>query len=79
MAKLNLIIAKVLGQFFLLFGLLGWFYGVLIQLVRPEWLTLQLSHLTAWIRVDTFAMLSFVVAAVGFLFWRLAKELPATN
>ncbi len=36
---------------------------MLIQLIRPEWLTLQLSHLAAWIRVDTIAMLSFVVSS----------------
>lgn len=71
------VVAKVMGQFLFLFGLLAWFYGVLVQLVHPEWLTLPLSHLAPWIRVDTFTMLSFVFAAIGFLLWRVIKELSA--
>jgi hypothetical protein len=74
---LKLIIMKVSGEFLFLFGLLAWVYGVLIQLVHPEWLPLGLSHLTPWIRVDTFTITSFIVAAIGFLMWRLAKELNA--
>lgn len=72
-AYLRLII-KVAGEFLFLFGLLAWIYGVLIQLIHPEWLPLGLSHLIPWIRVDTFTMTSFVIAAIGFLMWRLAKE-----
>lgn len=71
----SLIVLKVSGEFLFLFGLLGWVYGVLIQLFHPEWLPLTLSHLIYWIRVDTFAILSFVIAAMGFLIWRLTKEL----
>lgn len=69
------LIVKVAGEFLFLFGLLGWVYGVLIQLFHPEWLSTTLSHLTPWIHVDTFTVLSFVVAAIGFLMWRLTKEL----
>jgi hypothetical protein len=76
-AYLKLIIMKVSGEFLFLFGLLAWVYGVLIQLVHPEWLPLGLSHLTPWIRVDTFTITGFIVAAIGFLMWRLAKELNA--
>jgi hypothetical protein len=76
-AYLKLIIMKVGGEFLFLFGLLAWVYGVLIQLVHPEWLPLGLSHLIPWIRVDTFTITSFIVAAIGFLMWRLAKELNA--
>jgi hypothetical protein len=76
-AYLKLIIMKVSGEFLFLFGLLAWVYGVLIQLVHPEWLPLGLSHLTPWIRVDTFTITSFIIAAIGFLMWRLAKELNA--
>jgi hypothetical protein len=74
-ANIKIIIIKVIGEFLFLFGLLGWFYGVLIQLFYPEWLPISLSHLTPWIRVDTFTMISFVIAAIGFLIWRLTKEL----
>ena len=72
---LKLIIPKVVGEFLFLFGILGWIYGVLIQLFYPDWLPLGLSHLIPWIRLDTFTILSFVIAAIGFLLWRLAAEL----
>jgi hypothetical protein len=72
---LTLIFLKVAGEFLFLFGMLGWVYGVLVQLIHPEWLPLGLSHLIPWIRIDTFTILSFVVAAIGFLIWRLVKEL----
>lgn len=75
MPDLKLTIIKVGGEFLFLFGLAGWFYGVLIQLIHPEWLSLSLSHLIQWIRVDTFTILSFIAAAIGFLIWRLSKEL----
>jgi hypothetical protein len=68
-------ITKVGGEFLFLFGLLGWVYGVLVQLIHPEWLPLGLSHLMPWIRVDTFTIMSFIIAAIGFLIWRLTKEL----
>ena len=68
------IIIKVAGEFLFLFGLLAWIYGVLIQLIHPEWLTLGLSHLIPWIRVDTFTIASFVIAAIGFIMWRLTHE-----
>ncbi|MGD0450480.1 MAG: hypothetical protein ABSA79_05420 [Candidatus Bathyarchaeia archaeon] len=72
---LKLIVAKVAGEFLFLFGLLGWVYGVLFQFIHPELLATHLSHLTPWIRVDTFTIICFFVAAIGFLIWRLAKEL----
>ena len=74
-AHLKLIVLKVIGEFLFLFGLLSWFYGVLVQLIHPDYLSTSVSHLIPWIRVDTFTILSFVVAAIGFLMWRLAKEL----
>ena len=73
--NLKLIVLKVSGEFLFLFGLLSWVYGVLFQFIFPEWLTGGLSHFTPWLRVDTFTIIGFIVAAVGFLMWRLAKEL----
>lgn len=69
-----IVVAKIVGEVLFLYGLLGWIYGVLVQLTHPEWLPLPLSHLTLWIKVDTFTMLSFAVSAVGFIIWRLTKE-----
>ncbi len=71
----KLTVLKVIGEFLFLFGLLSWIYGVLFQFIYPDWLSLGLSHLTPWIRVDTFTILSFILAAIGFLIWRLTKEL----
>lgn len=73
-SRLNLIVLRVIGEFLFLFGLLAWIYGVLIQLFYPQWLPLQLSHLTPWLRVDTFTIIGFFVAALGFLLWRFTKE-----
>lgn len=69
------VLIKVGGELLFFYGLLGWVYGVLVQLIHPDWLPLPLSHLIPWIRVDTFAVVSFIVSALGFLVWRLAKEL----
>jgi hypothetical protein len=77
-AHLKLIVLKVIGEFLFLFGLLAWVYGVLVQFIHPELLSTGLSHLVPWIRVDTFTMISFFVAAIGFLVWRLAKEVLTT-
>jgi hypothetical protein len=74
LASLKLIV-KVAGEFLFLFGISAWFYGVLVQLIHPEWLTLSLSHLIPWVRVDTFTIISFIIAAIGFLTWRLSKEM----
>ena len=74
-ANLKLNIIEVLGEFIFLFGLISWIYGVLVQLTHPEWLNLGLSHLVPWIRVDTFTIISFIVAAIGFLIWRLSRAL----
>ncbi len=68
-------VLKVLGQTAFLFGLLSWFYGFIIQVTHPEFLTEPLSHLTLWIRVDTFTIISFFIAIGGFLLWRFLHEL----
>jgi hypothetical protein len=74
MRRLYFWVMNIVGQFLFLFGFLGWAYGVLVQMLHPEWLDLGLSHLIPWIRVDTFTILSFIVSALGFLLWRFAKE-----
>jgi hypothetical protein len=64
---------RVTGEALFFYGLLGWIYGVLIQLIREPILRMGLSHLVPWIRVDTFSVLSFLASIVGFFFWRLSK------
>jgi hypothetical protein len=67
-------VLRVIGEVLFLYGLLGWIYGVLIQITHPRFLPSALSHLIPWIRVDTFTVLSFIVSIIGFLIWRLTQE-----
>jgi len=69
-----LLVVKVIGQLLFLYGLLSWTYGVAVQFLQPSWLPGPLSHLTPDLRVDVFAIISFIVSAIGFVMWRLAKE-----
>ena len=64
-----------LGEVFFVFGLFGWLYGVIIQITHPKFLTLPLSHLTPWLRVDTFTMYSFLISALGFFLWRFVVRI----
>ena len=70
-----IIVVKVISQMVFFYGLLGWLYGVAIQLTNPELLPYPMSHLILWLRVDTFTIMSFVMSAVGFFVWRSVKEL----
>jgi hypothetical protein len=67
-------VLRVVGEALFLYGLLGWVYGVLIQITHPEFLYTSLSHLTPWIRVDTFTVLSFFLSVIGFFIWRLTRD-----
>jgi hypothetical protein len=55
------------------FGLLGWMYIVGNAWIHPETLTLALTHLTPWIREDTFGILCFAVSFVSFFVWNMSK------
>ncbi|MGD0494734.1 MAG: hypothetical protein ABSB28_01680 [Candidatus Bathyarchaeia archaeon] len=74
----NILVAKVVGEVLFLYGFLGWGFGVLVALVRPQWLQWSLSHLTPWLRLDTFTIVSFIVSAVGFFMWSFTKELRSS-
>ena len=65
---------RVTGEALFLYGLLGWIYGVLIQITHPKFLGTALSHLISWIRADTFSVMSFSISIIGFFIWRLTKE-----
>lgn len=72
-------LARVVGEVLFLYGLLGWIYGVSVQLTHAGWLSLPLSHLTVWVRTDTFTIISFILSIVGFFIWRLTRELTKTR
>jgi hypothetical protein len=75
MKSIQLILVKTIGELVFVFGLLGWIYGIIFQFRYPQWLTLQLTHLTPWLRVDIFTMISFIASAVGFFIWMVTREL----
>jgi hypothetical protein len=77
--KLFTTLVKIVGQTCFLYGLLGWIYGVAFQFIFPQWLTLQLSHVTPWLRVDIFAIVSFFVSIFGFLVWRFIIEVTISS
>lgn len=56
------------------FGLLGWLYIAAIALVHPETLQFQLTHLTPWLREDTFGIVSFIVSFISFFVWNLVRD-----
>lgn len=64
------------------FGLLVWFYVILIQVTYPAWLPQPFSHLTFpplnW-RVDEVGIIAFVVAAVGFFLWQVEQTQSGTT
>lgn len=74
---MNITLIKVIRSLSLtgfVFGLAGWIYIALIALVHPQTLSWQLSHLTPWIREDTFGFLSFAISIVSFFVYNLVKE-----
>jgi hypothetical protein len=73
------VFVKVVGELLFLFGFFGWVNGEIVQATHPEWLPGALSHLTPWIRVDTFTILSFILSGVGFFMWRITKELTSRS
>ena len=56
---------KVVGNA-LLYDLLVWNDGVVIQFTNPMRLAVPASHLLIWMRTDIFTALSFLVSAFGF-------------
>jgi hypothetical protein len=69
---LKLIRAASLSLF--VFGLLGWFYIAVNAWVHPSTLSRPLSHLTLWIREDTFGAICFIVAFLSFFVWIFTKQ-----
>ncbi len=56
------------------FGFAGWVYIALAAMVHPETLPIQLTHLTPWIREDTFGIICFIVSFISFFVWNLTKD-----
>ena len=67
-------ILKAASFTFFIFGLIGWFYIAGVALVHPQTLCLQLTHLTPWLREDTFGIISFAVSFFSFFIWKMVKD-----
>jgi hypothetical protein len=67
-------ILRALTYTLFIFGLIAWGYVVGSTVFHPQTLTWQLTHLTPWIREDTFGIISFCVSFVSFFVWNLVKE-----
>jgi hypothetical protein len=66
-------VARALSLTLFVFGLLGWLYIVGNAWIHPETLPLPLTHLTPWIREDTFGIICFAVSFVSFFVYRLSQ------
>jgi len=71
--ELKKIIERLAFTFFL-FSSLGGFYIIAVALVHPQTLPIQLTHLTPWIREDTFGMISWNISFISFLIWNLIRK-----
>lgn len=62
------------------FGLMVWVYVIVVQLVYPDWISAPLSHVSIfplnW-RLDDVGMAAFGVAAIGFLFWQIQRNMKS--
>ena len=67
-------IIRALSLTLFIYGFAGWFYIVLNAVVHPRTLADPVTHLTPFLREDTFGIISFAVSMVSFFIWRLTKE-----
>jgi len=59
------------------FGFAGWLYIAVNAWVHPETLSWQLTHLTPWLREDTFGIICFAVAIISFFAWNILREIKS--
>jgi hypothetical protein len=55
-------------------GMAGWVYIAGAALVHPQSLSWGLSHITPWIREDTFGFLCFALSIVSLFVYNLTKD-----
>jgi hypothetical protein len=68
---------KAISLTMFVFGLLTWFYVIVIQITHEEWLVCPLTHYDIPVfnlRVDDVGIMSFAIALLGFLVWRIETE-----
>jgi hypothetical protein len=57
-----------------LYGLAGGLYICVNAWVHPESLSWQVTHLTPWLREDTFGIISFAASAIAFFLLQLIAK-----
>jgi hypothetical protein len=57
-----------------IYSALGGLYIIGTALVHPATLPIQLSHLTPWIREDTFGMLCWLTSFISFTAWNIIRK-----
>lgn len=55
-------------------GMVGFLYIATSAMVHPQTLSIQLSHLTPWIREDTFGFLCFAISIISLFTYNMVKE-----
>lgn len=56
------------------FSLLGGIYVIIVSFFAASTLPTQLSHLTPWLRTDTFGIFCWIVAFFSFLWWNIIRK-----
>ena len=57
-----------------IYGFAGWVYIAGNAIFHPESLSWPLTHLTPWIREDTFGILSFAASSLSFFLFNIVKK-----
>lgn len=56
-----------------LYTFFGGLYVVLVSFFLTSTLPLQLTHLTPWLRTDTFGIVCWIVSFFTFLMWNIIR------
>jgi hypothetical protein len=68
---------KLIERVLFAIALFSFFGGVYIcgnALFHPETLSIQLTHLTPWIREDTFGILCWLTSFISFTIWNIIRK-----
>jgi hypothetical protein len=65
--------ARILFSLFI-FSTLGGLYIVANSYFHPATLPTTLTHLTPWLREDTFGILCWIISFITFTWWNVIRE-----
>jgi hypothetical protein len=70
----NLKVVTALLKTIWLYGLMGGLYICVNAWVHPNTLPLMVTHLTPWLREDTFGVICFIASALAFFLLQTLKK-----